>query len=49
MEPSEIGKSGIPLSSVLGAFIFAKPRTPIRDKARVTSQQSHRPGMSLED
>jgi hypothetical protein len=31
-----------------GAFIFAKTRTPIRDKARVTSQQSHRPGLSLE-
>jgi hypothetical protein len=49
MEPSEIGKSGIQLSSVLGAFIFAKPRTSIRDKARVTSQRSHRPGLSLED
>jgi hypothetical protein len=42
----EIGDSAI---SMLGAFIFVKPRTPIRYKDRVTSQRSHRPGLSLED
>jgi hypothetical protein len=42
----EIGDSAV---KRFGAFIFAKPRTPIRDKARVTSQRSHRPGLSLED
>jgi hypothetical protein len=30
-----------------GAFIFAKPRTPIRDKAWVARQRSHRLGLSL--
>jgi hypothetical protein len=30
-----------------GAFIFAKPRTPIRDKAWVARQQSHWLGLSL--
>jgi hypothetical protein len=46
-----IGNREIGISDVkrLGAFIFAKPRTPIRDEAWVTRQRSHRKGLSLED
>jgi hypothetical protein len=46
-----IGNREIGISAIkrFDAFIFAKPRNPIRDKARVPSQRSHRPVLSLED
>jgi hypothetical protein len=31
----------------LGSFVFAKPRTPIRDEAWVMRQRSHRLRLSL--